>query len=167
MPQYSEADSVSRLSEILSSELAALRQQLAAVLEQELERILAERFLAIARQVGAELEAVLERARGAPGRDQAPVPVEEQRRHLEAQRFVRVRVAEMRLYQAEAVARGRARRDLYTKLKAAIDSARQTFQQDYLASCPSMKDYLHLELLRVLAQGDAALLGPDYPGPLV
>lgn len=73
----------------------------------------------------------------------------------------------MRLYQAEAVARGRARGDVYGELKAAIDTALQTFRQDCVAACPSMKDYLHLELVRVLAQDDAARLGPDYPGPLV
>jgi len=166
MPQYSEGDSVSRLSEILASELTGLRTELAGRLEQELERILAERFRAIARQVGAELEAVRERARGAPDRDWAALPIEE-RRHLEAQRFARVKAAEIRLYQAEAVARGRVRRNLYNELNAAIDSARQTFGQEYQATCSSMKDYLHLELVRVLAQGDAALLGPEYPGPLV
>ena len=167
MAQYSVADSVSHLSEILTKELAAARQQLAAVLERELERILAERFAAIARQVGAELEAVRERAQTAPARDRADVPIEQQRPHLEAQRFARVKVAEMRLYQAEAVERGRARGDLYGELKAGIDAARETFRQDYFATCPSMQDYLHLELVRVLAQDDPARLGPDYPGPLV
>jgi len=30
-----------------------------------------------------------------------------------------------------------------------------------------MVDYLHLELLRTLANDDSDLLGKDYPGPLV
>jgi hypothetical protein len=30
-----------------------------------------------------------------------------------------------------------------------------------------MLDYLHLEMVRTLAQDDAELLGAEYPGPLV
>jgi hypothetical protein len=30
-----------------------------------------------------------------------------------------------------------------------------------------MVDYLHLEMVRSLADDDAILLGPSYPGPLV
>ena len=30
-----------------------------------------------------------------------------------------------------------------------------------------MVDYLHLELLRTLANDDADLLGSEYPGPMV
>jgi hypothetical protein len=30
-----------------------------------------------------------------------------------------------------------------------------------------MVDYLHLELIRTLANDDAELLGKDYPGPMV
>jgi hypothetical protein len=41
------------------------------------------------------------------------------------------------------------------------------FQQKFLSTSPSMVDYVHLELLRTLANNDAALFGPDYPGPLV
>ena len=36
-----------------------------------------------------------------------------------------------------------------------------------MTSSPTMVDYLHLELVRSLANDDAILLGPNYPGPLV
>jgi hypothetical protein len=160
MPPPREAECVSRLSEILSAEQAALRQQL--------DRVLEERFLEIARRVGAELEALLARARppGAP-EPWAALPIQEQRLHLAAQRFARVQVARMLLEQGEAVARGRRQANLYDQLRDAVESAREKFRQEYLTSCPSMPDYLHLELVRVLGQDDPARMGPEYPGPLV
>lgn len=86
--------------------------------------------------------------------------------HLKAQRFARVKVAEMRLYKSQAVKEGRANRDLYSHLKTEIDSAREAFGHDFLESSPSMADYFHLELVRTLANDDVSLLGPEYPGPL-
>ncbi len=86
--------------------------------------------------------------------------------HLRAQRFARVRAAEIRLYQSENVKNGRAGHDLYTSLKTEIDSAREVFQRDFIARSPGMGDYLHTELVRTLANDDAALLGPKYPGPM-
>jgi hypothetical protein len=90
----------------------------------------------------------------------------DQELHLRAQRFARVQVAEMRLYKSDAVKEGRAKRDLYSLLKADIDSTRELFQRDYLTATPTMVDYFHLELVRTLANEEAELLGKDYPGPL-
>ena len=92
---------------------------------------------------------------------------EEQRLHLRAQRFARVQVAEMRLFETDAVQSGRAQRDLYEALRARIDTARDAFRTSFFAPCPSMVDYLHLELVKTLAQDDPDALGKDYPGPLV
>ncbi len=172
MEPHSEADYVSRLSEILAEQRAIAAEQLTAGLKEELDRILEERFTEIARRVGAELEEVLARARvaqvvsPADSPDGTP-PAEEQRPHLQAQRFARVKAAEMRLYRADAVARGRARQNLYAELRPEIDSAREAFRQEFVSACPSMRDYLHLELVHTLANDDGALLGPEYPGPLV
>jgi hypothetical protein len=91
----------------------------------------------------------------------------EQQIHLRAQRFARVKAAEMRLYHAEVVQASRARRDLYEALRQPIDDARQAFRDRFFAGCPSMVDYLHLELTRTLANDDPDLLGSTYPGPLV
>jgi hypothetical protein len=85
---------------------------------------------------------------------------------LKAQRFARNQVAEIRLYKSESVKNGRAGHDLYTSLKAEIDSAREGFRREFL-SLPGMVDYLHQELVRTLANDDVQLLGPDYPGPLL
>lgn len=95
------------------------------------------------------------------------LPADEQRMHLRAQRFARVQVAEMRLYETEAVQSGRARSDLYGALRERIDRSRESFRKSFFSSCPSMVDYLHLELLRTLAHDDQEVLGKDYPGPLL
>ncbi len=92
---------------------------------------------------------------------------EEQQLHLRAQRFARVQVAEMRLYETDAVQSGRVRHDLYGALRERIDSARDSFRHSFFAPCPSMVDYLHLELVKTLAQDDPDALGKDYPGPMV
>jgi hypothetical protein len=96
--------------------------------------------------------------------------------HLQAQRFARVRVAEMALYQASQVKAGRLARNLYGTLRIQIDEARTGFQQKFLTATSltatsltattGIPDYLHQEMVLVLAQNDTSLLGPDYPGPL-
>lgn len=91
---------------------------------------------------------------------------EEQDLHMRAQRFARVQVAEMRLYETAAVKGGRAEKNLYGALRDKIDAARAAFQAQYLKENPAMADYLHEELVRTLANDDAALLGAEYPGPL-
>ena len=91
---------------------------------------------------------------------------EEQSIHLHAQRFARVRVAEMRLAHGDAVQSGRMRHNLYEALQEPIDSAREAFRTRFF-TCASMVDYLDLELIRALANEDPILLGHSYPGPLV
>jgi hypothetical protein len=87
--------------------------------------------------------------------------------HLRAQRFARVQVAEMRLYQAQKVRTGRTEQDLYSALAKEIDAARDAFRLQFVEPCNTMADYLHEELVRTLANDDVTLLGPAYPGPLV
>ncbi|MEO8596759.1 MAG: hypothetical protein ABI759_25800 [Candidatus Solibacter sp.] len=91
----------------------------------------------------------------------------EQQIHLRAQRIARVRAAEIRLHHPELVRAGRLRGNLYDALREQIDSARQAFREEFFTACPSMVDYLHLELTRTLANDDPDLLGSNYPGPLL
>ena len=83
-----------------------------------------------------------------------------------ARRFAKVKIAEIQLYQAGAVKAGRAANDLYGALRPQIDAARDAFQQRFLSNGAKIADYLHSEFVRALANDDATLLGPDYPGPL-
>ena len=92
---------------------------------------------------------------------------QEQAAHLKAQRTARVRVAQMRISESDALRKGAQAGDIYRALRSSIDAAREEFQQSYIAQSPTMVDYLHLELVRSLARDDSSLLGRDYPGPIV
>jgi hypothetical protein len=80
--------------------------------------------------------------------------------------FARSQVARMRVFHSSALRRGRSERDIYSALRPQIEAARQAYYQDYLAVFPPIDDYLHRELVS-LANDDANLLGPEYPGSLV
>jgi hypothetical protein len=84
-----------------------------------------------------------------------------------AQRFARVRVAEIQLYHAASMKSGRASGDVYSALKTQMDAAREAYREKFLTPGNGTADYLHAEFVRTLANDDAALLGPGYPGPLV
>ncbi|MFL6353821.1 MAG: hypothetical protein ACJ74Z_18505 [Bryobacteraceae bacterium] len=86
--------------------------------------------------------------------------------HVRAQRFARVKVAEMQLSRPGACRAGRQQRNLYVFLRREIDTARDTYRKQFM-TIPSMVDYLHLELLRTAAENNEQILGADYPGQLV
>jgi hypothetical protein len=94
-------------------------------------------------------------------------PVVREEKDLRAQRFARVRVAEIQLYHAAQMKNGRAARDVYRALKPQMDAARDAYREKFLTPLNGTADYLHVEFVRTLANDDAALLGPEYPGPLV
>ncbi len=111
------------------------------------------------------IDAEVSRARGAAV---APLPrVSPEEKHLRAQRFARVRVAEIQLYHAAAMKSGRSSRDVYAALKAEMDAAREVYGEKFLTRVNGTADYLHVEFVRTLANDDAELLGYEYPGPLV
>ncbi len=121
---------------------------------------------AIAVFAGTALERRERRSR-IPGEQSDPsLTREEEALRLQAQRFARVRTAEIRLYKAQAVRDGRANKNVYGELKEEIDSARAAYARQFLHASPTMPDYLHLELLRILANDEVSVLGDQYPGPL-
>jgi hypothetical protein len=93
------------------------------------------------------------------------LPVEERNRHLRAQRFARVKVAQMEISKPEACRAGRRESNFYLFLKREIDSARDSYRKQFMTT-PDMPDYLHLELVRSAAEGQEQKLGADYPGQL-
>src|SRR5271167_1026476 len=60
-----------------------------------------------------------------------------------AQRFARVRVAEIQLYHAAPLKNGRASRDVYAALKTQIDAAREAYRDRFLTPANGTADYLH------------------------
>ena len=76
-----------------------------------------------------------------------------------ARRYARLLVSEIKLYHEPAVAAGRRERDLGTRLSAEIARARVLYEQRVPAHVRQQTDHFHAELIRTLANGDAALLG--------
>ncbi|HZQ91005.1 MAG TPA: GAF domain-containing protein [Terriglobales bacterium] len=83
--------------------------------------------------------------------------------HKKAKRFAKLLVDEIRLYNQAKVAEGRQRRDLYDRLKDDIDKSRATYDKRYGSTPAAAGDYFNQELIRILADNDAALLGSNFP----
>jgi hypothetical protein len=89
----------------------------------------------------------------------------DQKIHKDAQRFARLLVSEIELYNKAKVVDGRKNNDLYKRLKSDIDRSRHTYERRFGKTVAKQIDYLHEELVRTLAGSDAAHLGSEYPGP--
>ncbi len=88
---------------------------------------------------------------------------EERELHLRAQRFARLLVDEIKLYNQEKVAEGCASKDLYDRLKDDIDKSRASYNKRYGNSPAAAADYFTRELVRILADNDITLLGANFP----
>jgi hypothetical protein len=82
--------------------------------------------------------------------------------HRKAQRFARLLMDEIKLYNQAKVAEGRKHKDLYDRLKEDIDKSRSTYQKRYGNTVAASTDYLSAELIRSLAEDDVSLLGPNF-----
>jgi hypothetical protein len=92
---------------------------------------------------------------------------EEEKAHNDARRFARLLVSEIKLYNEQKVAEGRRNHDLYDRLKEDIDRSRQMYEKRVTSNVAAKFDYFYDELVNTLAEGDAARLGSDHPGPSV
>ena len=82
--------------------------------------------------------------------------------HRKAQRFARLLVDEIKLYNQAKVAEGRRNKDLYDRLKEDIDKSRGTFQKRYGSTVAASADYFQNELVRSLAEDDISIMGPNF-----
>jgi hypothetical protein len=94
-------------------------------------------------------------------------PSEEEQFHADAKRFARLLVSEIKLYNEQAVAEGKANRDLYIRLKRDVDRSREMYEKRVSPVVARKIDYFHDEVIRILADNDPSTLGSDYPGPRV
>jgi hypothetical protein len=123
----------------------------------------------------AELEAAPSEVSPSPSRRRAadvelPVSVsgeEERRLHVDARRFARLLVSEIKLYNEQKVSDGRAQGDLYDRLREYIDRSREMYDKRVKPEVAQSYDYFHHELVNTLAEGDPAKLGNAYPGATV
>jgi hypothetical protein len=82
--------------------------------------------------------------------------------HRKAQRFARLLVDEIKLYNQAKVAEGRRHKDLYDRLREDIDKSRGTFQKRYGNTAAASGEYFHNELVRSLAEDDISIMGSNF-----
>jgi hypothetical protein len=82
--------------------------------------------------------------------------------HKRAQRFARLLIDEIKLYNKAKVEEGLKQRDLYERLRDDIDKSRATYGKRYGSTAAASGDYFIHELIWGLAQGDASLLGSKF-----
>ncbi|HEX7962721.1 MAG TPA: hypothetical protein VF493_22620 [Terriglobales bacterium] len=84
--------------------------------------------------------------------------------HTKAQRFAKLLVDEIRLYNQAKVKEGRQSRELYKVLREDIEKSRDTYNRRYANTSVADAGYFTQEVIRILADNDASLLGSDFPG---
>ena len=92
------------------------------------------------------------------------VAEDERRLHNDARRFARLLVSEIKLYNEKKVQEGRQERDLYERLREAIDRSREMYDKRVQPPVAAKFDYFHFELVNALADGEVERLGSGYPG---
>jgi hypothetical protein len=92
----------------------------------------------------------------------AALSTEDADTHRKAQRFARLLVDEIKLYNQAKVAEGRRNKDLYDRLKDDIEKSRSTYQKRYGTTAAASGEYFHQELLRSLAEDDASVMGANF-----
>ncbi|MGH7783526.1 MAG: hypothetical protein ACREO5_06775, partial [Candidatus Binatia bacterium] len=89
---------------------------------------------------------------------------DEREKHKKARSFARLLVSEIKLYNPDKVNDGKQAKDLYERLREAIDRSREMYQQRVDEPVSTRFDYFHYELVNGLAEGDESRLGSSYPG---
>jgi hypothetical protein len=87
---------------------------------------------------------------------------EEDELHKKARRFAKLLVEEIKLYNQPRVEEGRQNKDLYERLKVDIEKSRSTYDKRYAESAVASADYFTQELIRILADNDASLMGASF-----
>ena len=83
--------------------------------------------------------------------------------HQKAKRFAKLLVDEIKLYNQAKVTEGRAKNDLYDRLKDDIDKSRAMYDKRYASTPAAAANYFTQELVRILAENDASKLGSNFP----
>ncbi|MGH9500257.1 MAG: hypothetical protein ACRD3L_14040 [Terriglobales bacterium] len=123
----------------------------------------AEEPVAAAAVAQAAAPAMAAAAAAAPAPDAfAQMSVADADVHRKAQRFARLLMDEVKLYNQAKVIEGRKKKDLYDRLKEDIDKSRNTYNKRYGKTAAASADYLTQEVIRSLAEDDVTLLGPNF-----
>jgi hypothetical protein len=92
----------------------------------------------------------------------ASLSPEDQEVHRKAQRFARLLVDEIKLYNQAKVAEGRKKKDLYDRLKETIEKSRATYQKRYGHTAAASANYFQHEIIRSLAEDDLSIMGANF-----
>jgi hypothetical protein len=92
----------------------------------------------------------------------AAISPEDQDIQRKAQRFARLLVDEIKLYNQAKVAEGRKNKDLYDRLKEAIEKSRGTYQKRYGNTVAASGNYFQNEIIRSLAEEDLSVMGANF-----
>ena len=90
------------------------------------------------------------------------ISTDDQEVHRKAQRFARLLVDEIKLYNQAKVAEGRKKQDLYDRLKEAIEKSRATYQKRYGNTVAASGNYFQHEIIRSLAEDDLSIMGANF-----
>jgi hypothetical protein len=82
--------------------------------------------------------------------------------HRKAQRFARLLVDEIKLYNQAKVAEGRKNKDVYDRLKETIEKSRATYQKRYGSTVAVSGNYFQHEIIRSLAEDDLSIMGANF-----
>jgi hypothetical protein len=92
----------------------------------------------------------------------ASISPEDQDIHRKAQRFARLLVDEIKLYNQAKVGEGRINKDLYDRLQEAIEKSRATYQKRYGNTVAASANYFQHEIIRSLAEDDVSIMGANF-----
>ena len=92
----------------------------------------------------------------------AGMSAEDAETHRKAQRFARLLVDEIKLYNQAKVAEGRRHKDLYDRLKEDIEKSRSTYTKRYGTTTAASGDYFQKEVVRNLAEEDLSVMGANF-----
>jgi hypothetical protein len=92
----------------------------------------------------------------------AALSPEDAETHRKAQRFARLLVDEIKLYNLAKVTEGRKNRDLYDRLKEDMEKSRSTYQKRFGSTVAGSGDYFQKELVRNLGEEDVSVMGPNF-----
>jgi hypothetical protein len=103
------------------------------------------------------------RAVPAPAGNLDALDPDTRKKHEEAQRFARLLVSEIRLYNEAKVKQGQKSRDLYDLLRDDIERSRQLYRERVAENIRVSTNYFNDELVRLLADGDEGAMGQPLP----
>ena len=102
-------------------------------------------------------------AESVPALIQAAVPADDDAVHRKAQRFAKLLVDEIKLYNKAKVQEGKTNCDLYDRLKEDIEKSRSAYEKRYSSTAAGSAHYFDQEIIRNLADNDRSLLGAGFP----